>query len=142
MKTWILAAVMMIGLTVSAQHREAKHEPLKPEQRAELRAKQMTLALNLNDKQQKDVQKLILERGKKMEQAQAQRKADRAAGKKLTADERFEMKSRRLDEQIAMNAEMRKILNAEQFAKWETMKKERQHKITNRHKNFKKGARR
>jgi protein CpxP len=142
MKTWILAAVMMMGLTISAQHRDGKHEPLKPEQRAELRAKQMTLALNLNDKQQKDVQKLIFERSKKMEQARAQRKADREAGKKLTADERFALKNRRLDEQIAMKAEMRKILSAEQFAKWETIQKERQHKITNRHKNFKKGGRR
>lgn len=142
MKTWILAAVMMMGLTVSAQHKDDRHEPLKPEQRAELQAKKMTLALNLNSKQQKDVQTFLTERNKKAEQARTQRKADREAGKKLTADERFTLKSRRLDEQIAAKAEMKKILSAEQFEKWETLKKDHRHKITKRHKNFKKGHRR
>ena len=142
MKTWILAAVMMMGLTVSAQHRESRPEALKPEQKAELRAKKMTLALNLNDKQQKDVQKLFLDRSKEAAQFKAQRKADRQGGKKLTADERFELKSKRLDAQIAMKAEMKKILTAEQFEKWENLKKEKRQKITKRHKNFKKGGRR
>lgn len=142
MKTWILAVVMMIGLTASAQHRDARHETLKPEQRAELAAKKMTLALNLNEKQQKDVQKVLLDRIKKAEQLRAQRKTDREAGKKLTADERFAMKSKRLDEQIAMKAEMRKVLTAEQFTKWENIKQERHNKITKKHENFKKRQRR
>lgn len=142
MKTWILAAVMMMGVTVMAQHGERRHEPLKPEQKAELASKKMTLTLNLNSKQQNDVQKLFLEKAKKAEAARAQRKADKAAGKKPTADERFAMMNRRLDEQIATKAEMKKVLTAEQFTKWENMKKERHTKITNRHKNFKKEHRR
>lgn len=142
MRTWILAAVMMMGVTVMAQHGERRHEPLKPEQKAELASKKMTLALNLNEKQQKDVQKLFLDKAKKNEQTRAQRKADEAAGKKPTADERYAMMNRRLDEKIALKAEMKKVLTAEQFTKWENMKNERHAKITKRHKNFKKEHRR
>lgn len=143
MRMWILAAVMMMmGVTVMAQHGERRHEPLKPEQKAEVASKKMTLALNLNEKQQKDVQKLFLDKARKNEQARAQRKADSAAGKKATADDRFAMMNRRLDERIAMKAEIKKVLTAEQFSKWETMNQKRNSEITKRHKNFKKGHRR
>lgn len=125
MKNLIVAVIMMAGVAMSAQHRGEKREHFKPEQRAELKAKEMTLALNLNEKQQKDVKALLLDRSKKAEAAMAQRKAAKDAGKKPTADERFAMKSKMLDEQIAMKAEMKKILSAEQFDKWE---KHMQHK--------------
>ena len=142
MKTLILAAAMMFGVVANAQDKRERPEPLKPEQRAELRVKQMDLALDLNDKQQKDMHKLILERTKKAEQFKAERKANKEAGKKLTADERFAKRSKMLDERIAMRDEVKKILTAEQFAKWEAMKKEKHGKITKKHKNFKKHARR
>lgn len=142
MRTLILAAVMMMGVTMSAQQKDVKREPLKPEQRAELASKKLALELNLNEKQQKDVQKLFLEKSKKAEQAKAQRKADKEAGKKPNADERYAMMNKRLDSQIAMKAEMKKILTAEQFTKWETMKKGNHGKITKGRKNFKKAHRR
>jgi len=142
MKSWILAAAMMMGVAVSAQEKKERPEPLKPEQRAELRVKQMDLALDLNDKQQKEIQKLMLDRSKKAEQFKAQHKANREAGKKMSADERFAMSSKALDERIAMRDEMKKILSAEQFTKWENMRKVHNGKITKRHKNFKKQDRR
>lgn len=142
MKSLILAAAMMIGVVASAQDKRERPEPLKPEQRAELRVKQMDLALDLDDKQQKDLQKLILERTKKAEQFKAERKAKREAGQKPTADERFAMKSKMLDERIAMRDEVKKILTEEQYAKWEKMKREKKGKITKKHKNFKKHSRR
>ena len=130
MKTLILAAAMMVGVVVSAQDKRERPEPLKPEQRAELRVKQMDLALDLN------------ERTKKMEQFKNERKTNREAGKKLTADERFAMKNKMLDERIAMRDEMKKILSHEQFVKWESMKMKNHSKITNKHKKFKKHSRR
>jgi protein CpxP len=122
MKTWILAAVMMAGLTLSAQEKGEQREPLKPEQRAELHAKKMTLALDLNEKQQKDLQKLFTEQNKKAEQFKAQRKTGNETANKMTADERFAMQNKMLDEKIAMKADMKKILNSDQFAKWEKMR--------------------
>lgn len=142
MKTLILAAVMMVGVAVTAQEKKDRPEPMKPEQRVELRVKQMDLTLDLNDKQYSDIRKMMLERTKKAEAFKAERKANREANKKLTSDERFAMKSKMLDERIAMKQEMKNILTAEQFTKWETMKKEKHSKITKRHKNFKKHVRR
>ena len=141
MKTWILAAAMVFGLAVNAQHRGEKQDMLKPEQRAELRAKEMTLELNLNDKQQKDVKALLIDRSKKADAAMAQHKAAKESGKKPTADERFAMRSKMLDEKIAMKAEMKKILTAEQFAKWEMKAENREKMKERRHGEFKKGRR-
>lgn len=124
MKTWILAVVMAAGMTMQAQDGKMIKEQLKPEQRTELQVKELTLSLDLNDKQQKDVQKLLLDKHTKADQMHAKRKADRAAGKTPTADEKFAMKSKMLDEQIAHKSAMKKILTAEQFTKWEAMKKE------------------
>ena len=133
MKTWILALMMVVGISASAQHGREKHTQFTPEQRAELQAKRMTLALDLNEKQQNDLQKIFTDRNKKAEQFKSQMKANKEVGKKLTNDEKFAMKNRMLDEKIAMKAEMKKILNPDQYTKWEGMKKHQNHKLAKRH---------
>jgi|SRR5690606_17690213 len=133
MKTWILAVMMAVGISTYAQHGKERHTQFTPEQSAELQAKKMTLALDLTEKQQNDLQKVFTERNKKAEQFKTQAKNNREAGKKLTRDEKFAMQNRMLDEKIAMKAEMKKILNAEQYAKWEKMKKHKKQKFTKRH---------
>lgn len=142
MKMWILAMAMMVGVGANAQNRKEHHEPLKPEQRAELQAKKMTLALDLNQKQQKDVQELLIEKGKQRAEFRRQHMAERHAGKKLTADERFAMKNKMLDDRIAMRTEMKKILTPEQFSKLEKMKKERHHELRKKEKKYKNHNRR
>jgi protein CpxP len=142
MKTWILAMTMMVGMTLSAQVKREHPEPLKPEQKVELQVKKMTLALDLNDKQQKDIQQLLLEKSKQREILRQQHLAHRQAGQKLTADERFALRNTILDEKIEMKAAMKKILTPEQFAKLEQMKKASHQKITKRGGNFKKHERR
>jgi Spy/CpxP family protein refolding chaperone len=135
MKTWILAIAMMTGVTMSAQdggrktdrphHDKERIEHrahLTPEQRAELRAKQLTLALDLSDKQQKDVQKLIQGREAKNQELIAKHKTDKEAGKMPTDNERFAMRSQMLEDRIALKREMKKILTADQYAKFEKMK--------------------
>lgn len=133
MKTWILALMMVIGIGASAQHGRERHTQFTPEQRAELQAKRMTLALDLNEKQQNDLQKIFTDRNKKAEQFKSQIKANKEAAKKLTNDEKFAMRNRILDEKIAMKAEMKKILNADQYTKWESMKEHQKHKFRKRH---------
>jgi len=135
MKTWILAIALMTGVAMNAQYGERKmdrphhgkermehRDKLTPEQRTELKAKQLTLALDLSDKQQKDVQKLIADREVKKQALFAKYKADKDAGKKATDEERFAMKKQRLDEQIDMKREMKKILTTEQYARFDKMK--------------------
>lgn len=135
MKMWILAMAMAVTVGASAQNRKEHREPLKPEQRAELRAKRMTLALDLNEKQQQDMQKLLLEKGKQRAEFRRQHMAERKEGKKLTADERFNRRSKMLDDRIAMKAEMKKILTPEQFGKLERINKERHHELRKRERN-------
>ena len=134
MKTWILALMMTVGLSATAQHRGDRQEPLKPEQKAELQSKKIRLALDLNEKQQKDIQKLFTERNKKTADFQAEAKANREVGKKPTANERFEMKNRMLDGKIAMKEEMKKILTADQFEKWEKLREHRKENFNKGHK--------
>jgi len=149
MKTWILAMAMMVGMAMSAQPGNRKfndvrgygrehRENFTPEQRTELKVKKLTLALDLSDKQQKELQKLLLNAETQKVQFMAKHKADREAGKKLTDDEKFSLKTIRLDNQIAMKREMKKILTAEQYASFEKMKDNKREKQTKEHKKFKK----
>ncbi|NDI98393.1 hypothetical protein GWA97_04845 [Flavobacterium sp. LaA7.5] len=138
MKTWILATVMMIGLSAMAQPGDRNRERLTPEQRVELQVKKMTLELDLNDKQQQEVKQLLTKKSKEREEAIAQHKAKKEKGEKLTADERYAMQSNRLDEQIEMKGEMKKILTPEQYEKFEAKQVKRQEKITKRGENLKK----
>ena len=152
MKTWILAMAMMMGFAMSAQPGDKRMDGNRPEkehrapftaaQRAELRSKNLALKLDLNDKQQKEIQKLVLARETEREQLMAQRKANSETAKKPTPDERFAMMNKRLDAEIAMKKEVKKILTAEQFAKYEQLKDEQHEKMRKGRENFKKHNRR
>ena len=142
MKKLIVIALLMTGMASFAQEKQPlvkkeKAEQLTPEQRNELRLKKMTLDLGLNASQQKEMGKLIAEQSTKFEAAKAERKAKKDSGTKPTADERFKMKSKMLDEQIAMNDKVKKILTPEQFTKWEAQKENRKHQMAQRHKKHK-----
>ena len=50
---------------------------------------------------------------------------DKTENKKPTSEERYAMKSKMLDEQIAFKADMKKILTEKQMEKWEEQKAER-----------------
>ena len=123
-----LALIATIGLSTYAQEKQPKPsrhngnpmEKFTPEQRNELMLKKMTLELDLNASQQKEMGKIIAEQSA---QREAHFKDRKAKTEKPTSDELFAMKSKMLDEQIAMNGKMKKILSADQFKKWDEMKK-------------------
>ncbi len=123
-----LVLIASIGLSTYAQEkkeRPGRHEghpmdKFTPEQRNELMLKKMTLELDLNASQQKEMGKLIADQSAKREAFMKKRKEKT---EKPTSDEIFEMKNKMLDEQIAMNSKMKKILSPEQFTKWNEMKK-------------------
>ena len=142
MKMWILAMTLMMGLALNAQEKRERSEPLTTEQRTELQVKRMTLALDLNEQQQKQLGKLLLEKGKQKESLRKQHMANKKAGKKMTADERFAMKSHILDEKIEMKAAMQQILTPEQLEKLSKMKDQRKGKITKHNKKIKMHRRR
>ena len=117
MKKLILAIALVISSLSFAQ--EGRGEKLTPEQQSELQVKKMTLDLDLNEKQQKEVKAILLEQAKKREAKITEFKANKEKGEKPSADEKFEMKNKMLDEQIEMKAKMKKILTPEQYKEWE-----------------------
>ncbi|MBJ7880229.1 hypothetical protein [Gelidibacter salicanalis] len=135
MKKLVMILVAFATLQVSAQeqkremrkdHAESKMQ-YSPEEMAQLRTKQMTLKLDLNDKQQKDVSVIFLEEAKFRANKKAAMTKDKGE-QSLSKEERLKMKNERLDRQIAMKKKMKTILSAEQYEKWEKMGQKRGHK--------------
>jgi hypothetical protein len=131
MKKILIIAVALFALQVTAQQpnkergnkgeRADKMMNLSAEEIATLQTKKMTLHLDLSESQQKEIMKINLKNATKRKEMMAARKAKKESGeaKKPTPEERYKMENAKLDHQIAMKAKMKKILNDEQYAKWE-----------------------
>lgn len=140
MKKLIIAALLVVGMTSFAQnkkeigsrHHRDEMEKFTPEQQNQLMLKKMTLELDLNASQQKEMSKIIAEKSDKRQARIKEMKANKNSNTKSTSDEMFARKNRMLDEQIAMKERMKKILNPEQYKKWEDMKGKRHHRMKNR----------
>lgn len=129
MKKLVLIALAFLAIQLHGQpqenkERHGKMEAMKnftAEEIAELKTKKMTLHLDLNEKQQKEIYALNLENASKRKAHMEQRKAKRESGEaqKPNKEERLKMMNAKLDHQIAMKAKIKTILNEEQFTKWE-----------------------
>ncbi|MEO8516299.1 MAG: hypothetical protein ABI426_06125 [Flavobacterium sp.] len=143
MKKMALALALVLGFSTLTFAQEKKQavkentEKLTIEQRNQLRLKKMTLDLDLNASQQKEVAAVIADQSSKREAKMAEMKEKKATQKKPTADEKFAMENKRLDNQIEMKAKMKKILNDKQMEKWENSHQKRRnhmHKAEGKHK--------
>ena len=124
MKKVILALVMLVGITTWAQEKEAiKSERVKltPEQRVDLQVKRMTKDLDLNEKQISEVRALITKENEK----RAAKRAEMKEKREMNARNRGEAKAFMEKERAAADAEMKKILTPEQYAKWDKLREER-----------------
>lgn len=147
MKKLIIIAVALLALQVTAQEQKREHHKkgerahkmanLSAEDIATLKTKKMTLFLDLNESQLAKIQEINLENATKRKAAMEARKAKKESGEaqKPTQEQRLKMINARLDHKIAMKAKMKKILNEEQYAKWEKA----QTKMAMKGKNKKKG---
>jgi hypothetical protein len=117
-RSYLLLLALTLSLVTKAQEPH-ENRNFSPEQAATLMTKKMTLALDLDTKQQQAVFELfktqVLERQKTKETYRAQR----ATGKKPSADDRYQWANKKLDKAIAHKKAMRKILDDKQFKKWE-----------------------
>lgn len=134
MKKTILT-LLVIGTLTGAYGQEKEiasvkpqREKMTPEQRNQLQLKRMTANLDLTASQQKEMAVIIADENVKREAKRAEMKANKEARKQLTADERFKMENERLDAQIERKAKMKKVLNKEQFQKWEENQEKRNQK--------------
>jgi hypothetical protein len=145
MKKIILMTLLMVGMTVFAQERNKRQygnemEQFTPEQRNQLMLKKLTLELDLNESQQKDMSGIIVEMNSKREAQRTAMMARKDKKVKPTNDERFAMKMKMLDEQIAMKKRMQKILNPKQFEKWESLKENLKENRQGRPQGFRQGG--
>ena len=129
MKRLFVLALLIVGTTIIAQERNRKHqgnkmEQFTPQQKSQLMLKKMTLELDLNDSQQKEMSAVISDKIAKKEAHKAEMKAMKEKGIKPSKNERFAMHMKMLDEQIATKKRMEKILNAKQFEKWASLKED------------------
>ena len=118
----ITVIVMLISISMNAQQRnkqQRKGSDFTAEQMATLRVKQMTLDLDLNATQQKEVYVIAKENAEDRIKTKAEIKANKENGVPLSSDQKFEMQNNRLDKMIAHKAAMKNILSKDQFAKWE-----------------------
>lgn len=135
---------IMLSCTVFAQ-RDGRGDRMKkmmdatPEEMAEMQTKRLTLALVLDDKQQKEVYDMELANAKERKAQWAKFAERRKSGEKPSEEELAAMRDSRkeryaamLDKQIAQQEKMQKILNEEQFAKWREMKEKQKERMTSR----------
>ncbi len=135
MKKVILLGLLMIGFIGQAQNERGENghrgnlEDLSPEQMATLQTKRMTLALDLNEAQQKQLQKINLDQVTSRKEKMDEMKAKKESGEmtKPTSEERYAMQTARIDKQIAHKAQMKQLLSKEQYVKWEKMQQRKGH---------------
>lgn len=123
MKKAFLLFMALSTFAISAQNTEpgkkGNKEKFKthftPEQRAELRSKEMTLALDLNTSQQAKVKQLFLEKGQNSSKISKKRS-------EMTSDDAFAFKNARLERRIEIKKGLKEILTEEQLQKLEKSK--------------------
>lgn len=123
MRTVFLALLMFVGITTFAQ--EKRGAKLTSEEKVELQVKRMTKDLALNEKQAKEVRAIVAKEVEK-------REAKRAEVKEQKSKKRADMKAKMQEEQAALAADMKKVLTAEQFTKWEKQREEKKAKLKER----------
>ncbi|WP_133688014.1 hypothetical protein [Maribacter spongiicola] len=147
MKKIVMAILVMAAISVSAQDHNMKGKrgdmkDLSPEQVASLQTKKMTLALDLNESQQAKVKTILTKDATDRKAKMEERKASKDEGKKImTSEEKYAKQNERLDHQIARKKEMKSILTADQFEKWEKMSHRKKMRGHSKDKGDKKGKR-
>ncbi|WP_298237930.1 DUF4890 domain-containing protein [uncultured Algibacter sp.] len=128
MKKLVLIIVALLAIQVGAQepkrdgHKKGQAmKNLSAEEIANLKTKKMTLHLELNESQQKEIYDINLANATTRKAHMESRKAKKESGdaQKPSKEDRLKMANALLDHKIAMKAKMKEILNEEQFAKWE-----------------------
>lgn len=147
MKKILMVILVMATISATAQDQNMKSKrgdmiDLSPDQVATLQTKKMTLALDLNESQQAKVKTILTRDATARKAKMEERKASKDEGKKImTSEEKYAKQNERLDYQIARKEEMKSILTADQFEKWEKMNHRKKMRGHGKDKSDKKGKR-
>ena len=128
MKKVFVIALVVVGMTAFAQEKggsKPRREKLSSEQKVDFQVKKMTKDLDLNEKQVSAVKELVAKQVQK-------RDAKKAEMTQIQDKKREEMRATMQKEQAVFSAEMKKVLTADQFTKWEQNRDERKEKLKER----------
>ena len=136
MKKLILPVLLMlIAFTTQAQTKQDRKNDrsermerrgdraanMDPEAMASVKAKKMTLVLDLSDKQEAQVEQVLMENAMKRKAAMV----NKSNRKTLSKEEKLSLAEARLDQRIAVKRAFKDILNDEQYEKFEKMSHKR-----------------
>jgi len=134
MKKLVFIVLALVTFGLNAQDKKNNRLALKKERlnkmnakdMAQIQTKKMVLALDLNEAQQKQVEKLNLKSAKLRIEGAKKRMAAVEKKEKPSQEARLKMQNEKLDHMIATKREMKKILNEKQYEKWNTLSEKRQ----------------
>lgn len=126
--TSILILVFLFTFTIQAQKKRGYKQQLTINQQTSLKVKQMTLVLDLSDKQQQQVTPLLRGAIAFRQAAMEKRKEVRKHKTRPSSDEIYAIKSQLLDNKISMKRSMKDILNETQFKTFKKMYTQRMKK--------------
>ena len=121
----ILVLIFVFTFAIQAQKKKGNKQQLTINQQTSLKVKQMTLVLDLSDKQQQQVNPLLRAEIAFRQAAMEKRKEARVEKRRPTSDEIYLIKSQLLDNKITMKRSMKNILNKTQFETFKKMYKQR-----------------
>ena len=136
MKNLILVLLLTSSIVAIGQNEKRKMKAdreFSTEQQAILKTKKMTLVLDLNDNQQR--QMLALNKKWMQEKESAKAAYQNFTRQELTADQKFEIMNKNLDLKIEQQKELKGVLDKDQYALWKesTMKKQYRSKAKEKH---------
>lgn len=119
MKNLLFIVILVLGLAGQAQEGKGQQatRDFTPEQMAVIKTKKMALHLDLSQDQQDRLLKVNQSWAEKRAQQREKFKAQQGQ-EKPDADTRYAMQVQMLDNQMAYQNELKKILNKEQFELW------------------------
>jgi len=121
MKKIVLILIAFVAITATAQRGNPRAmQKLSAEEAATLQTKKMTLALALSDAQAKQVYQVNLKQAIKRKAILEARKTNEEK-KEPSIQNRIERKNNTLDAKIAIQNEMKRILDEDQFKQWRRM---------------------
>jgi len=124
----ILVLIFVFTFTIQAQKKRGYKQQLTINQQTSLKVKQMTLVLDLSDKQQQQVTPLLRAEIAFRQAAMEKRKEARVEKRRPTSDEIYLIKNQLLDNKITMKRSMKDILNTNQFKTFQKIYKQRMKK--------------
>jgi hypothetical protein len=127
MRHLIVLFALALPLIGTAQ-RLHQNKELSQEERITLHVKKMQLALDLTEEQSKLLTKIF----KKNQRPQPPKKKQ-----DITSEEHYQMRLKHLDHQIAVQNEVKTVLNEEQFAAWKKMQHSKKRRMAHQGKQSK-----